>query len=104
MAYPNLILAFKLLRNSCLGLEANFSVFSELRTCEKSSADFLAKTLNCLNEIMVEQFSKAEKQEVTHENGHRTIVCILKIKRRIIVKCTRLFTLTLCGHTNYGCF
>jgi len=69
LTYPNLILAFKLLRNSCLGLEANFSVFSELRTCEKSSADFLAKTLNCLNEIMVEQFSKEEKQEDLEENS-----------------------------------
>jgi len=69
MAYPNLILAFKLLRNSCLGLEANFSVFSELRTCENSSVDFLAKTLNCLNEIMVEQISKEEKQEDLEETS-----------------------------------
>ena len=84
LTYPNLILAFKLLRNSCLGLEAHLSVFAELRACENSSVDFLAKTLNCLNEIMVEQFSKEEKQEVTHENGHRTIVCILKIKTNIV--------------------
>jgi len=52
LTYPNLILAFKLLRNSCLGLEAHLSVFAELRACENSSVDFLAKTLNCLNGIM----------------------------------------------------
>jgi len=67
-SYSDLMLAFKLLKNSCLESEAQSAVFAVLQSDEnKSTEKVLAQTMICLNEIMCSGASHTIKVEDLEE-------------------------------------
>jgi len=61
--YPDLMLAFKLLRDSCLGLEVNMAVLAKLQSCQTGFIeDYVTQTSTCLIDICVKQAGQVKTE------------------------------------------
>ena len=68
MKYSDLLLAFKLLTDSCLGPEAQDAVFEALQSCENDFTEgFLLQTVACLSRILCDKSDELEIKEERYE-------------------------------------